>query len=365
MFAFALWDEAEQRAVLRPRSLRHQAVLLHRASTASLYFASEVKALLPFLPTRSRPTSTAFKDYLDVPVLPRRQDAVQGRPGAAARPHCWSRRRGQVRRPRATGRSTTTSTSTTPRSTSRSELRELLDDSVDMHLRSGRARRRLPQRRPRLEHRRRARHARARAELRGVHRQVRRSARATTRARYARAVAERRGFALHEIDITADDFVENIRQVIYHLDYPVAGPGSFPQYMVSQLAAQHAQGRARRTGRRRDLRRLRALPDRLLRAVHQGGDRRHDAQRQLRRHLRVDHSEPRRRCASYKPLLQEFWRDGLFDDARPALLPPDQPRADAGRRDPLGGARRLRRRSRRSGPSSGPTTSARNRTSTA
>ena len=65
--------------------------------------------------------------------------------------------------------------------------------------------------------------------------------------------------------------------VIYHLDYPVAGPGSFPQYMVSELAAQAPQGRARRPGRRRDLRRLRALPDRLLRAVHQGGDRRHDA----------------------------------------------------------------------------------------
>ena len=34
MFAFALWDEAEQRLVLRPRPLRHQAALLHRSSTA-------------------------------------------------------------------------------------------------------------------------------------------------------------------------------------------------------------------------------------------------------------------------------------------------------------------------------------------
>lgn len=54
---------------------------------------------------------------------------------------------------------------------------------------------------------------------------------------YARAVAERGGFPLHEIDISAADFVENLPKVLYHLDYPVAGPGSFPQYMVSRLAA--------------------------------------------------------------------------------------------------------------------------------
>ena len=53
------------------------------------------------------------------------------------------------------------------------------------------------------------------------------------------------------------------------------------------------EGRARRPGRRRDLRRLRALPARLLRAVHQGRDRRDDARRQLRRHVRVDHPAAR------------------------------------------------------------------------
>ena len=52
-------------------------------------------------------------------------------------------------------------------------------------------------------------------------------------------LAEERGFRLHEQTIGATDFAENIREVIYHLDYPVAGPGSFPQYMVSGLASQH------------------------------------------------------------------------------------------------------------------------------
>src|ERR1043165_317154 len=58
--------------------------------------------------------------------------------------------------------------------------------------------------------------------------------------RYARAMAEWCGFGLYEVDITA----------------PAEPP---------------PQGRARRPGRRRNLRRLHPLPHRLLRAVHQGG----------------------------------------------------------------------------------------------
>src|SRR5260370_41727814 len=54
--------------------------------------------------------------------------------------------------------------------------------------------------------------------------------------KYARQLAAEGSFRLHETTIGADDFVANIHKVIYHLDYPVAGPGSFPQYMVSQLA---------------------------------------------------------------------------------------------------------------------------------
>src|SRR5207248_6387295 len=54
--------------------------------------------------------------------------------------------------------------------------------------------------------------------------------------RYAREVAQYRHFPLHEIDLSAADFVQNLRRVIYHLDHPVAGPGSFPQFMVSRLA---------------------------------------------------------------------------------------------------------------------------------
>ena len=59
--------------------------------------------------------------------------------------------------------------------------------------------------------------------------------------RYAQALADERGLDLHVVDIGADDFLGSIERVIYHLDYPVAGPGSFPQYMVSQAAARDAR----------------------------------------------------------------------------------------------------------------------------
>lgn len=56
---------------------------------------------------------------------------------------------------------------------------------------------------------------------------------------YARSVCKMHEMELHERNITAEDFKNNIEKVIYHLDYPVAGPGSFPQFCVSELASKH------------------------------------------------------------------------------------------------------------------------------
>ena len=58
---------------------------------------------------------------------------------------------------------------------------------------------------------------------------------------FAREVASDCGNTLHEIDISSADFSDNIEKVIYHLDFPVAGPGSFPQFMVSKLASQRVK----------------------------------------------------------------------------------------------------------------------------
>lgn len=58
---------------------------------------------------------------------------------------------------------------------------------------------------------------------------------------YAEAACRDGGIDLHQIEITASDFRDSIEKVVYHLDTPVAGPGSFPQFMVSKLAAQHVK----------------------------------------------------------------------------------------------------------------------------
>jgi asparagine synthase (glutamine-hydrolysing) len=58
---------------------------------------------------------------------------------------------------------------------------------------------------------------------------------------YAEAIARQSDLDLRQIEITAGDFRDNIEKVIFHLDSPVAGPGSFPQYMVSKLASRHVK----------------------------------------------------------------------------------------------------------------------------
>jgi asparagine synthase (glutamine-hydrolysing) len=59
--------------------------------------------------------------------------------------------------------------------------------------------------------------------------------------RYAEAAAIHGGGVLHTLDITAEHFRQHIHQVIYHLDFPVAGPGSFAQFMISKLAAEQVK----------------------------------------------------------------------------------------------------------------------------
>ncbi len=45
----------------------------------------------------------------------------------------------------------------------------------------------------------------------------------------------------HEIFPTSQDFTDSFEKIIYHMDYPEAGPGVFSQYMVSKLASEHVK----------------------------------------------------------------------------------------------------------------------------
>jgi asparagine synthase (glutamine-hydrolysing) len=131
--------------------------------------------------------------------------------------------------------------------------------------------------------------------------------------RYARSVADDRGFELHEVEIGPDDFVDRMRDVIYHLDYPVAGPGSFPQFMVAELAAAHrkvvlgGQGGDEIFGGY--VRYLIAYFEQCIKGAIEGTM--HSGNFVVTYESIIPNLETLR---EYKPLLREFWREGLFED---------------------------------------------------
>lgn len=129
---------------------------------------------------------------------------------------------------------------------------------------------------------------------------------------YAKEVAKEGNLKYFDIDISYNDFKSNIRNVIYHLDFPVAGPGSFPQYMVSQLAAKHrkvvlgGQGGDEIFGGY--TRYLIAYFEQCIKAAIDGTLRNGN--------FVVTYESIIPNLVSlknYKPLIQEFWKDGLFE----------------------------------------------------
>ena len=235
MFGYGLWDEAEQRLVLArdPFGIKP---LYYCVADDILYFASEAKALLPFVEEIATDPD-GFRDYLSFQfclegrtlfagiheVPPAHQLIVQG--GSTRVERYW-----EVYYERDfehTGRYFV------------DRVKDLLQDSVDFHLRSD---------------------VEVGAYVSGGIDSSLVASLASKKydqesflgftgkfdhgpqfdeSEHARAVAEKHDFELLECSIESSDFVENIEKVIYHLDYPVAGPGSFPQYMVSNLASQH------------------------------------------------------------------------------------------------------------------------------
>ena len=59
--------------------------------------------------------------------------------------------------------------------------------------------------------------------------------------KYARIAANSANAELFEIFPTEQEFIDLIPTLIYHLDEPVAGPGLFPQYIVSRLASKYVK----------------------------------------------------------------------------------------------------------------------------
>ena len=130
---------------------------------------------------------------------------------------------------------------------------------------------------------------------------------------YAKMAADSASAELFEIDITADDFRDNIEDIIYHLDFPIAGPGSFPQYMVSKLAAEKVkvvlggQGGDEIFGGY--ARYLVAYLEQCLKAAMDGNYK--DGNFVVTLETIIPNMGLLR---EYKPMMQQLWSEGLFGE---------------------------------------------------
>jgi asparagine synthase (glutamine-hydrolysing) len=234
MFAFALWDgqrffAARDRFGIKP--------FYYAVVDGTLYFASEMKALLPFLPEiATDPEALAeymtFQYTIGEKTLFRHIHTLL--PG-----HALTLENGQLRVFRYWDVQYDVDWNHTEVWFAR-EMRERLDDSIKVHLRSdvpvgayvsgGIDSSLIGIMAAREESSGRIGFHGKFTEFPGY-----------DESGYAEAACRMGGIDLHQIDITATDFRNSIEDVIYHLDTPVAGPGSFPQFMVSKLAAQHVK----------------------------------------------------------------------------------------------------------------------------
>lgn len=129
---------------------------------------------------------------------------------------------------------------------------------------------------------------------------------------YANLVAKQLDQTLYARKITATDFSNNIEKIIYHMDYPSAGPGVFPQYMLSSSIKDHVkvvlggQGADEYFGGY--TRFFIAYMERCLKNKISGqSDYFHNPI------PFEDMTQNLSQLAGYEPLMKRFWSNGLFD----------------------------------------------------
>jgi asparagine synthase (glutamine-hydrolysing) len=308
MFAFALWDESADALVLA-RDRFGIKPLYFAVVDNVLYAASEIKALLPFLPSIET-DEDGLRDYFTFQFTMAGKTLFKGvrelLPG-----HWLLVKNGSI----STRRYWEVEYEPDLDHTERfliSRLRELTEDSVAVHVRAD-----VP----------------VGAYLSGG---LDSSIVATLAARtleepllaftgtfdegprydesgYAREVAAAEGIVLHEVPVTPEDFTDTMSSVAYHLDQPVAGPGAFPQFVVSRFAARHrkvvlgGQGGDEIFGGY--ARYLLAYFEQCIKAAIDGTSHRAPfivTYESIIPNLRT--------LREYKPLMQEFWQHGLFED---------------------------------------------------
>lgn len=234
MFAFAIWDEKEQ-YLFCARDHFGIKPFYYTQVGDKFYFASEIKTLLPFLPSISTDME-GIKDYLTFQLVLGNKTLFEG--VKQLLPAHWISIKDGVIKENKYWEVYYEPDFNHSSKYFEEKLSELFHDSINVHLRSdvpvgayvsgGVDSTSI---------------ASVASDIKGGENfmgfigKFSSHGQAFDESRFAQTAADEKGFELKSIDITSQDFIDNIEKVIYHLDYPVAGPGSFPQYMVSKLAA--------------------------------------------------------------------------------------------------------------------------------
>ena len=308
MFAFAIWDSAEQRLFIARD--RFGIKPFYWCQTADgFYFGSEIKALVPFLSRRAVNTA-ALTDYFTFQFCLGEKTLIDGIRQMPAAHYGYVVPGSEPKLERYWEVHYNIDYDHTDQWFSK-RLVELLEDSVTLHMRadvevgsyvSGGVDSSL---------------------LAALGREVRPDGPFKAfngrfldsadfdESRYAKALADERNMEFHVADITEQDFVDNIAKVIWHLDQPTAGPGSFPQYMVSQKVGEHikvvlgGQGGDEIFGGY--ARYLVAYFEQCIRGAIEGTL--HNGNYVVTYESIIPNL---RTLREYKPMLREFWSQGLF-----------------------------------------------------
>ncbi len=237
MFAFALWDRNEKKVFMGRDRLEIKPLYYHEDPGGNLVFASEIKAILPRMASRTANLEAVYEFITFQNIFSEKTfflginrlmpgHWLQWRPGSLTTGCYWD-----VVFPRDYQGSFGEAVQTYSETLDRAVARHLISDvPVGTYLSGGFDSSSVA--------------SVAAHHLSGP---VHTFTGAFTDASYyderagSRAVAQHIGAIAHEIEITPEDYLAYYGNVVYLLDEPTLGTGALPTYMTSMLASRHVK----------------------------------------------------------------------------------------------------------------------------